>query len=188
MTTVVKININDLSNQFFNELKEKFGKTAQVEIRVEGNQNIQGLLSDKEFWSVIDMLDWNKKNDNEILAPAVAFLSKMHIANIYLFKDFLSEKLYLLDTKKHAHAYLGKEKNAYFSADDFLYTRCAVISEGKVFFQKILQTPSKMPSDVTFEAILDLADEAYFLKTGKKMEYVPSFNYETKSNKEAWLV
>ena len=43
-----------------------------------------------------------------------------------------------------------------------------------------------MPKDLTFEALLTVAHNAYFQKTGKKFRYVPTFNMETFANKKGW--
>jgi Protein of unknown function (DUF4240) len=186
MTTILKVNINDLSTQFIRELRNKFEKNAQIEIRVEEQQHGEGLLSETQFWQIIELLDWSKKDYESILAPAVAALAKMDMANVYLFKDKMSEKLYALDTKAHAKAYVEKEEDNYLSADYFLYTRCAVIAEGKTYYEKVLKNPSEMPADIDFEPLLSLADDAYRLKTGKEFNYAPIFNYETHQNQKGW--
>ena len=43
-----------------------------------------------------------------------------------------------------------------------------------------------MPKDITFEALLYLANEAYKRKTGEEMNYIPAYPIETYSNKEGW--
>lgn len=186
MTTILKVNIADLSTQFIRELRHKFEKNAQIEIRVEEQQQGEGFLSDAQFWQIIDLLDWSKENCTEILAPAVAALSKMQVVCIYLFKDKLAEKLHALDTKAHAKTYLEQDEDGYFSADYFLYTRCAVVAEGKTYYEKTLKAPSKMPHDIDFEYLLSLANEAYTLKTGKEFNYTPTLNYETHQNSKSW--
>ncbi|MBK9015723.1 MAG: DUF4240 domain-containing protein [Saprospiraceae bacterium] len=186
MTTVLKVNISDISPQFFQDLKDKFGKSALVEIRVEEQKHGEGLLSDEQFWAIIEMFDWSKKNRTDIIAPAVVALSKMPMSSIYLFQDKLSEKLYQLDTRAHADGYLSKQDDDYLSVDDFLYVRCAVVAEGKAYYEQILNNPSEIPVDIDFEHLLSLADEAYKLKTGKEFNYFPIFNYETHSNAEGW--
>ena len=186
MTTVLRVNLNDLSNQFIQDLRNRFEKTAQIEIRVEEQKQGEGLLSEEQFWQLINCLDWTKQDDNEIMAKAAQALSNMPVANIYLFKDILSEKLYRLDTRAHANAYKAKQEDDYLSVDDFLYVRCAVVAEGKDYYEKVLNNSSEMPIEITFEPLLSLADDAYTLKTGKKMDYFPTFNYETHSNIEGW--
>ena len=187
MTTILRVNINDLSNQFIQDLRKRFDKTAQLEIRVEEQKQGEGLLSENEFWQIISLLDWSKHEASEILDQAVKALSKMPIANIYLFKDQLSEKLYYLDTKVHAKAYREKQDDDYLSVDDFLYVRCAVVAEGKDYYENVLINPLEMPIEIAFEPLLSLADAAYEVKTGKQMDYFPIFNYETHSNQAGWL-
>jgi Protein of unknown function (DUF4240) len=186
MTTVLKININDLSAQFIHDLKAKFGKTAQLEIRVETPKHGEGLFTETQFWQIINALDWNQEDYPKIIAPAVALLSKLPVSNIYLFQDSLSEKLFHLDTKAHAHTYVEKYSDGHLSVDDFLYVRCAVVAEGKDYYEKVLKNPSELPIEISFEPLLSIASDAYVLKTGKKWDYFPLFNYETHSNQEGW--
>mgnify|MGYP002397618692 CR=1 FL=1 len=82
--------------------------------------------------------------------------------------------------------YIKNEGDDYLSVDDFLFVRCAVVAEGKAYFENILQNPSEFPSEISFEPILNLADQAYELKTGRTFEYFPPVSYETYSNKKAW--
>ena len=187
MTTVLRVNLNDLSSQFIQDLRKRFDKTAQIEIRVEEQKQGEGLLSEAQFWGIIEELDWSKQESNSIMAKAVKTLSLMPVANIYLFKDKLSEKLYNLDTKAHANTYKSKQEDGYLSVDDFLYVRCAVVAEGKDYYENVLTQPSEMPIEIAFEPLLSLANTAYQMKTGKKMDYFPIFNYETHSNYAAWL-
>ncbi len=186
MTTVLNISINDLSTQFIQDLRAKFDNKAQIEIRVQEQTHGEGLLSDAQFWEIINALDWSKKEYKLIVAPSVALLAKMPVSNIYLFKDFLSEKLYRLDTRQHAKAYLAKEGDDILSADDFLYVRCAIIAEGKDFYENVLTNPYFIPNEITFEPLLSIADDAYKVKMGKELNYIPTFNYETQSNQVAW--
>lgn len=72
------------------------------------------------------------------------------------------------------------------SADDFLYARCAVVAEGRNYYEKVLNDSSQMPEDIVFEPLLYLADDAFEMKTGIPFNYVPTYNYETQSNKLGW--
>ncbi len=187
MATILNISINDLSNQFIQDLRANFDTKAKVEIRVQENNHGKNLFSEAQFWNIIEQLDWSKKEYKAIITPAVLALSQMPMPCIYLFKDYLSEKLYRLDTRQHATVFLKKEEEDFLSADDFLYVRCAVVAEGKVFYQKILEKASEMPSGIAFEPLLSIANEAYKIKMNKNLEYSPTYNCETKSNKAAWL-
>jgi Protein of unknown function (DUF4240) len=141
-----------------------------------------------EFWAIISKLDWNQKNDAQIIEPAVKALSDKPISAIYYFQNLLSEKLYNLDTKVFAKN-IGK--NAYssgkfFSVDNFLYARCCVIANGREAYEFVINDPIQMPKNITFEALLSLAKDAYHRKTGQTMRYAPSFSIETFSNKLGW--
>lgn len=134
-------------------------------------------------------MDWDKEGDgNAVLAPATTQLATLPIRFILLFTDMLSQKLYHLDAQVFA-AHIGEysfRDGYYFSVDDFLYTRCCVVANGRETYEAILQDPTQMPEEETFEPLLRLASDAYLLKTGQRMEYVPVYNIETFSNKEGW--
>lgn len=110
----------------------------------------------------------------------------MPIVNIYLFADKLSEKLYQLDTRPHGDAYLANEGDDYLSVDDFLYIRCAVVAEGKGYFEKVKSNPSQFPAEISFEPLLSLPHKAYKMKTGREFAYYPVISYEIYSNKSGW--
>lgn len=186
MATVLKININDLNSQFFSDLGQKVSDSTEIEIRIPENKPKIELFSDTDFWQIIELFDWSKEESAMIMAPAIKKLASMPVVNIYLFADKLSEKLYELDTRLHGEAYLKNEDDDYLSVDDFLYVRCAVVAEGKAYFEKVLQNPSELSVDISFEPILNLPDQAYELKTGRTFEYYPTLSYETYSNKKAW--
>ena len=187
MTTVLNVSLNDLSSQFINELKQKFGKTTtEVEIRLQDKSLADDLFSEDDFWHIIDKIDWSKEGCENKVAPAVKALAKMPIAGICLFADKLSAKLFQLDTRAHANTYAANEPDNFISADDFLYARCAVIAEGKDYYEKVLNAPAQMPEDIVFEPLLYLADDAFEMKMNVPFNYMPTFNYETQSNKSGW--
>lgn len=185
-TTVFRINVKDINLQFLKELEATAGASGQVEIKVEGRKHGEGLFSEEQFWQIIDQFDWTQKKRADIVRPAINALSEMPIAAIYLFEDFLSEKLFKLDTRQHAEVYLQQQEDDYLSVDDFLYVRCAVVAEGRAYYEEIEQNPSALDANIDFEQILYVAAEAYYLKTGRQFEYSPLYNYETKSNTEKW--
>ena len=70
MTTVINVSLNDLSSQFINDLKQKFGKTTtEVEIRLQDKSPADDLFSEDDFWRVIDKIDWSKKGSETKLRP-----------------------------------------------------------------------------------------------------------------------
>ena len=161
MTTTLRLKIRDITPQFLKELEETAGAAAQVEIKVNSDAPGEGLFSEEQFWQLIDLFDWTQPKRDDIIRPAVTALAEMPVSAIYLFEDFLSEKLFNLDTKAHAEAYMHQQTDDYFSADDFLYVRCAVVAEGKEFFEQVLREPLTIPQDLTFEPLLHLAADAY---------------------------
>jgi hypothetical protein len=188
MQTVLNISLNDLNSEFINGLKQKFGKTTEVEIRLQDKSAADDLFSEEDFWSIIEEIDWSKKGSENKLKPAVKMLAKMPVSSIYIFADKLSTKLYHLDTRAHANAYAAKDPEHFISADDFLYARCAVVAEGKEYYEKVLNDPSQMPDEIVFEHLLYLADDAFELKMGVPFNYMPTHSYETQSNKAGWEI
>ena len=130
-----------------------------------------------------------EETDSKILSPLLDGLVSLSSENISKFKEILSEKLFRLDTKEHAR-YIGDdsytEKSSSFSPDIFLFTRALVVAKGKDFYSRVLFNPKLMPKNSDFEAIIYLPAEAYKIKTGKEMNYVPKYIPETFSNSNGW--
>lgn len=185
MTAVLKMNVQELNNEFVEDLKFQFAN-ADVEIIVHEQNETSSTFSSIDFWNLIDQLDWSQEeNDEAVVAPLVQYLQLQPLSHIYRFADILAEKLYELDTKSFAKVFL--EEEGYLSSDDFLYARCAVVANGKVYFENVLSEQEPMPTDVTFEPLLYVPMKAYKAKTGKDFIFTPAFNFETYSNKKAWL-
>ncbi len=187
MQTVLNINIDDIDTKFVEKLKRDFAH-ADVEIRLKEQKDRTPPFLETDFWDVIEMLDWTQEDDDEkIVEPLIAFLADRPISHIYRFSDMLAEKLWRLDTYAHAKVFLDDpEEEGYLSVDDFLYTRCAVVANGKAYYEKILKNPQLTPPDLTFEPLLYIALKAYKRKTGKNFTTVSAYNYETYSNKKGW--
>ncbi|MEN0004409.1 MAG: DUF4240 domain-containing protein [Bacteroidota bacterium] len=136
------------------------------------------------FWSIINALDWsNEGKDEQVLDPAVQLLSNHTESFILNFFDWFSEQLYKLDGPKYADAF-SSGKN--FSADLFLYARCAVLANGKDYYERIFAMPNLFPTDLFFEALLNLPFQAYELKMGQPLQQRPKFIYETGFNVSNW--
>ena len=187
MTAVLKMDIQELNTQFVEDLKHQFAH-SDVEIRVHERPSAASAFTINDFWQIIEQLDWSKEGDDDaVLEPVIQILQNQSLANIYRFSDILSEKLWHLDTRNHAQVFLNDPTTkGYLSVDDFLYARCAVVANGRDFYQKVLKNPTKMPKEVTFEPLLYIVMDAYKRKTGKEFMSIPAFNYETYSNKEGW--
>ena len=82
--------------------------------------------------------------------------------------------------------YSYKGPDEFFSVDQFLYTRCAVVANGEEVFEGILSDPNEFPEDAEFEAILYVARSAYEKKAGKDYPHSPATSFETLSNKKGW--
>jgi hypothetical protein len=185
MTAVLKMKVEELNATFVAHLQQEFAHSG-LEIRVHEQPDTASFFTNEDFWHIIESFDWENKENNVIL-PAIQILETQSLAHIYRFNDMLSEKLWNLDTKNHAQVFLDDpDEEGYLSSDDFLYARCAVVANGRQYYENILQNPSKMPIDMTFEPLLNIAMKAYKSKTGKDFLAVPAFNYETYSNKLGW--
>lgn len=173
---------NDREN-FEAELRE------EEDFLTEENINSVGMMDDKTFWKFISKLDMKLDDEDDITKGITMELSKYEEKEIFSFLETLSYKLYLLDTKEHARnigEYSYKDgQNLHFSEDLFLYIRCYVIAKGKKLYEKVLKNPVNMPHN-EFEALLSVAEDAYYLKTKKKFDYVTKYDYETFSNEEGW--
>jgi len=147
-------------------------------------------MTERQFWELMGLLDWKKLgNDDAVVRPLVKALAKLPEKELFAFDDALAEKLHALDTEAHARhmgEYSYKGPGEFFSVDEFLYTRCAVVANGKEVFERILADPTEFPEDAEFEAILYVAATAFKKKTGKEYSHSASISYETFSNKKGW--
>ncbi len=185
MTAVLKMDIQELDTKFVEDLKHQFA-SSDVEIHIVDKPTNHPTLTTDDFWAIIEQLDWTKEGDDAaVVEPVIELLKNRPLAHIYRFADILSDKLWHLDTSNHAQVFLNDPEDGYFSVDDFLYTRCAVVANGKDFYQNVLNNPSEMPTDLTFEPLLYVALHAYKRKTGKEFMFIPALNYETYSNNKA---
>ena len=66
------------------------------------------------------------------------------------------------------------------SEDGFLYSRCAVVANGRGLYEAVLADPTRMPKDIEFEALLSVAQDAYRRATGGDGDIdEPSVSVET---------
>jgi hypothetical protein len=185
--TTYRVNLQELTEAWLRELKEKHGE-SDVELRIVPSSSTT--FNEMDFWKVINLLDWDHNEDDveAIIEPAVQYLSEQDISAVYAFEDLLTEKLRSLDSHIYAQQ-LGEHapsEEGDFSSDYFLYARACVVANGKDYYEAVLQDPSEMPEEYTFEALLSISDKAYERKTGKKFDYQPPQSYETYSNAEGW--
>ena len=189
MTTILKIPLKSADEGLIRELQEKY-PDAVLHIEAEVRPGERPMDED-QFWAIIDLLDWDKEKREDILRPAVQALSQFPESDIAAFDDILAAKRYALDGQRFAEQ-LGsnrysEEEGRHFSVDSFLCSRCCVVANGREFYEKVLQDPSEMPKEYTFEPLLNLAGKAHRLKTGKdEYDHLPEVWYETFSNPEGW--
>jgi len=186
MSEVIHINVDDLNTDLIEEIKEKY-RGAKLQIKV--SPPPFNSKDEDWFWQVIAKLDWKKTGNNEeIVKPVINYLSTQPNDRIFLFQDILSQKLHALDGQKFAEN-IGKNaygKDDYFSGDDFLYIRCAVVANGKDAYGEILKTPAKIFKDKSFNPLLYLAERAFLQKNKAALNRLPAYNYETFFNENGW--
>jgi len=149
-------------------------------------------MSEEVFWQLIALLDWKRTGDDDaVLRPVITALSRMEVEDIFAFDDLLARKLYALDTREVCRGtYRGQldpdDGEQYISADDFLYSRCVIVANGKALFEQVLANPMSAPQGLEFEALLYVASEAYEQKTEQEYEHVTPLSWESFSNREGW--
>lgn len=144
------------------------------------------MMRESRFWPLIDALAWRHQgNDTKVIEPVVRALAAASVREIKGFEERMAYCLFKLDTKKHARR-MTKRASDYLSPDDFLYTRCVCVANGKRFYEEVLSNPKRLPTELEFESLLTIAALAYERKTGNEFEYDTGCSYETFSNVRAW--
>jgi len=141
-------------------------------------------LEEEKFWTLIELIDWTKKEKGKILQPIIDALATNNEIIIYQFSERLAFYLHQLDGPAYTKVLEADELG--FSADTFLYARCLVVAKGENFYKKVLTQPENMPVGEDFEVLLSVAEEAYRQKTGKDYQYIPTINYESFFNQKLW--
>ena len=143
-------------------------------------------MNEEQFWKIIAQFDWEQEGDDEaVLEPAFNTLVSLGEKEIIEFEEILAKKLFHLDRRDIAKAcYNGEEEQ--ISGDDFLYSRCVVVANGKELFDEVISNANEMPSEMEFESLLYLGPRAYEELTGKELAHVTKYSYETLSNTEGW--
>jgi hypothetical protein len=148
------------------------------------------MMAEDEFWLLIGLLDWDRTGDDAaVIEPVVQALSLKTKPAIGQFQERLAFLLWQMDTKAHA-SHIGTESyvegSFFFSADWFLYVRCAAVANGKAFYDAALADPTNMPKDLEFEALLSVAAAAWERKTGGELDHDTGCSYESFSNLAGW--
>lgn len=186
MDTAITMPLRSLNPSVVQDLQEKYpGAVVRIDTEIPAENTG---MDEEQFWDIIALLDWGRKRTEDIVAPAIQALSQHPEVDIFRFEDLLAQKLFALDGAEFAKP-LGWDnaESPYFSVDVFLYARCCAVANGKAFYEKVLNDPSMMPKEHTFEPLLYLAEKAHRLKTGTdRYDYLPALSYETFSNHDAW--
>jgi hypothetical protein len=142
-------------------------------------------MDEEKFWAIIALFDWSYEGyDQSVMQPAIAALSKLDLDSLREFDEILAAKLYALDAQQYADPTgFGSE---HFSVDAFLYNRCAVVANGREFYDHVLNNPAYMPKESEFETILYLAYLAALEKGITDYEHFAALSYETFSNEAGW--
>nr|WP_262904545.1 DUF4240 domain-containing protein [Hymenobacter lucidus] len=145
-------------------------------------------MSEGLFWEILDLFNWKKTGDDDaVMLPAEKRLATLPVEDIFAFEDILTEKLYQLDGEQYAAACYPGEDTNHISGDAFLYDRCSVLVNGPVFYESVVNDPSKWPVGMEFESLLNLAAQAYTRKTKEEdFPHLTALSYETRSNMAGW--
>lgn len=143
-------------------------------------------MNEEQFWKIIEQFDWEQEGEDEaVIEPAFNTLVSLGEKEIIEFEEILAKKLYELDRRDIAKACYNVD-DKHFSGDDFLYSRCVVVANGKEIFDEVISNPDEMPSEMEFESLLYLGPRAYEELTGEELVQVTKYSYETLSNTEGW--
>lgn len=144
------------------------------------------------FWRMMELCDWERLVHNkDILVPLIRLLSKLPDEEIFSFDDIMAELLYILDTRK---LFIQcKKVNPNAGDRMFLNARCAALTGGKKYYEKVKVSKMKMIWGRTWEAdfdvILQIPSRAWALKHHKHPNDYPHKTplcYKTGSNKDEW--
>lgn len=184
METTVRMPLRALDPSLVKDLQNKYPEAEMYIVTAEMPSEASA-MNEERFWGIIELLDWSKEgNDDAVIEPAVREFSGMPEAAILAFYDLLSEKLHLLDGRAYAEHSVPNGQG--ISADLFLYARCGVVANGRMFYETVLANPDQFPKDLFFEALLDIPEHAWLRKTGRNLDHMPKYIFETGFNPNGW--
>lgn len=144
------------------------------------------MLTDDEFWDLISTLGGRPElQDDRPYQNLTEILANGDPDRIVHFADSLAKHLFELDRRYLAESCPG------LTDDGFLYARCAVVVAGRGTYLEVLSDPTKFKAFATLEAehaesVLDVASNAFKIKTGREWDHVEEYDYETGSNQAWW--
>lgn len=143
-------------------------------------------LAEDAFWKLIGLID-NEVSDESIEGLTTA-LAKKSVKSITGFQETLTDVLYRLDRPELTKP-PGSVEPSTMSDDVFLYFRCEVVAHGLDAVNAVLVAGGIVEDDwpsENGESLLNIASNAFELKTGEPFEHETEFSYESASNTEAW--
>jgi hypothetical protein len=141
----------------------------------------------ERFWADIAILDWTEADPERVIEPLIANLARRDRIEIETFESALTWFLFQLDGERFAREIgPGAYGTEDFSPDHFLDARCAAVARGREKYSEILATPSKMPKDAEFEALLWVAERAWLRRFGSLEAFSTNQAMFTFSNRDAW--
>jgi hypothetical protein len=157
-----------------------------------GTMTASEAMGEALFWDLVAMLDWTfEGDDEEVVEPLVQALTAMPMGEIADFQERLAQALHSLDGRAWAResgesVWWGEPDR--LSEDGFLYARCAVVANGREFYEAVLQDPKQMPKEIEYESLLYVAPRAYGRQPGSEDDELPGtlVSFETFSNRDGW--
>lgn len=147
-------------------------------------------MDEAGFWEIMNLLDWEKEGeDDDVLLPVIERLVALDDSAIFAFDDIMARLLYDIDGRAWAEDIYGNLDNV--SSDDFLYTRCVALVNGKDYYEAIKNRAETLDADLEFEAILYAPPIAWAVKHDADVEGYPhetKYSFETGSNVAKWSV
>ncbi|MFI6283159.1 DUF4240 domain-containing protein [Streptomyces sp. NPDC051018] len=140
-------------------------------------------MDENTFWQFLDECRPDGPDpDADLLAEALtARLSKGPVSDVVGFAEQLARLLYGLDRREY-----GSEQ----SADAFLYTRCAVVADGRDAYARVLGDPAAFTPYaeelIWAESLLYVPDHAYRHLTGEDWHRGTRYSYESYANEDGW--
>lgn len=142
-------------------------------------------MTEDAFWRLIDegraAAPGPDPDGDHLAAHLVELLSRGPVSVIAGFAERLSEALYRLDRREY-----GEE----LSSDAFLYTRAAVVADGRAAYEEVLADPVLFvpyaEELIWAESLLYVPDRAYGNVTGEEWQRDTRYCYESYSNREGW--
>ncbi|MFI9243982.1 DUF4240 domain-containing protein [Streptomyces sp. NPDC053086] len=114
--------------------------------------------------------------------PGTARLANGSVSDVVGFAEQLSWALYRLDRKEYGDG---------LSSDQFLHTRAAVVTAGRVEYESVVRDPQRFlpyAHDLVWaEALLYVPDNACRHPTGAEWDHSTRHSYESYSNTAGWI-